>query len=84
MLGPASVRCTLVPSCAIAVVGHRRSLDTRWRLGICFLGVFGRANSLSPSDAEAGYSSVPKALPFMRQLGRHDDGQSASTVTMVI
>jgi hypothetical protein len=36
---------------------------------------------LSPSGAEAGYSLVPKALPFMRQLGRHDVGQSASTIT---
>jgi hypothetical protein len=33
--------------------------------------------------AEAGYSSVPKALAFMRQLGRHKVGQSASTMTTV-
>jgi hypothetical protein len=46
-----------------------------------FAAVVGRASSWSPSDAEAGYSSVPKALPFMRQLGRHDLGQSASTMT---
>jgi hypothetical protein len=32
--------------------------------------------------AEAGYSSVPTALAFMRQLGRHKVGQSASTKPM--
>jgi hypothetical protein len=67
-------------SCSRAV----GDLDDRWRLGICLVGGFGGANSLSPSDAEAGYSSVPKALPFMRQLGRHEDGQSANTVTMAV
>ena len=33
-------------------------------------------------NAEAGYSSAPKALPFMRQLGRHELGRSASTMTV--
>lgn len=83
-VGGRSVRCTLLTSFAIAPVGQGTTVNSRWKLVPCFVGVFGRANSLSPSDAQAVYSSVPKALPFMRQLGRHEDGQSASTITMAV
>jgi hypothetical protein len=45
----------------------------------CFFGARGAAGRLR-MRTEAGYSSVPKALPFMRQGGRHGVGRSASTV----
>jgi hypothetical protein len=76
-------RCVAACLQALGVAPRRQRAagESCGKLVKCSVVVLGRGGTARRLVAEAGYSSVPKALPFMRQLGRHDVGQTASTMT---